>query len=246
MLITAAMQVKKYPKADLNSYQGLFFVLGLAVSLFITWRALEYKSYPSDSRPLIQIEQIEDLNEDQPQIETVVIPPPPNVPAAPEIITIVEDLKEVEESVIQSTESNQEAIVEERTISADEIVLEEEDEEISIPFAVIEDAPVFPGCEGLSKADRKTCFNQKVQEHVKANFKYPEVALELGIQGKVYVQFSINPQGYIEDIRTRGPDKTLENEARRIIASLPKMTPGQQRGRNVRVPYSLPINFKMM
>ncbi len=239
------MQLKKNPKADLSRYQGLFFVTGLAIALFITWRVLEYKSYPLEIIPVTQWERIDGLNEEVPPIDNRVTPLP-NVQLTPEIIEIVEDMKEVEETVIQSTESNQESIVEGRIIKVDDIVLIDGDEEISVPFSVVEEVPVFPGCERLSKADRKACFNEKMQEHVRQHFRYPEVALELGIQGKVHVQFSINPQGYIEDIKTRGPDKSLENEAKRIIASLPKMTPGLQRGRAVRVPYSLPITFKMM
>ena len=74
-------------------------------------------------------------------------------------------------------------------------------------------------------------------------FTYPEMALELGIQEKVFVQFMIDSKGHVEGIRTRGPDKLLEKEASRIIASLPDMTPGMQRGKSVKVPYSIPINF---
>ena len=82
-----------------------------------------------------------------------------------------------------------------------------------------------------------------IQEHVKKQFTYPPAALELGITGRVFVQFKINSKGQIEGIRTRGPDKLLEKEASRIVASLPQMTPGKQRGRPVSVPYSIPINF---
>jgi len=120
------------------------------------------------------------------------------------------------------------------------------EEEIVVPFAVIEHVPVFPGCEDLqTQAERKECFNQKVQEHIKNNFKYPPSALEMGITGKVYLQFVIDSNGRVTGIQKRGPDKLLENEAVRIIASLPKVKPGEQRGKKVSVKYSIPINFIM-
>ena len=82
-----------------------------------------------------------------------------------------------------------------------------------------------------------------VMKAIQSKFKYPHMAKELGIQGKVYVQFAIDGKGAIAGIRTRGPDTNLEKEASRIVSLLPKMTPGMQRGRAVRVPYSIPINF---
>ena len=101
------------------------------------------------------------------------------------------------------------------------------EEEVEVAFAVIEDVPVFPGCEGLSKSETKDCFQRKVQEHVVKNFRYPETALELGIQGRVSVVFMIDSKGYTTNVRSRGPDKILETEAERIISLLPKMQPGK-------------------
>jgi protein TonB len=141
---------------------------------------------------------------------------------------------------------NQETVVSNTVITVDAIQVEEVEEEITVPFAVIEDVPVYPGCEKGTKEEKRACFQQKVQEHVVRNFRYPTSAQEMGIQGKVYVQFVIDAQGHITQIRTRGPDRLLEKEAERIIASLPRMIPGKQRGRPVKVPYSIPINFKLM
>ncbi|MBT8183854.1 MAG: energy transducer TonB, partial [Eudoraea sp.] len=166
-------------------------------------------------------------------------------PAAPEVIEIVEDAEEIEETIIESTETSQETVIEE-VMDVDDVAVEEMEEEISVPFAVIENVPVFPGCENLSNNDeRKSCFEKKMQQHIMKEFHYPEVALELGIMGKVYVQFVIDSKGQVSGIRTRGPDKMLEKEAHRIIAALPKMTPGMQRGRPVKVPYSIPVNFRI-
>jgi len=115
--------------------------------------------------------------------------------------------------------------------------------ENDVPFSVIEEVPIFPGCENAS--DKKTCFNEKIMKHIKKNFKYPEEAQEKGVQGRVSVMFTIQEDGSIDNVRMRGPDKTLEKEAARIISKLPQMTPGKQRGRTVRVPFSVPITFKL-
>ena len=88
-------------------------------------------------------------------------------------------------------------------------------------------------------------FQEKIQKHIIKNFRYPEIAQEMGIQGRVFVQFIIGKDGNISGIRTRGTDKNLEKEANRIISKLPKMTPGKQRGRPVRVPFSIPVTFKL-
>ena len=114
-----------------------------------------------------------------------------------------------------------------------------------MPFAVIEDVPIFPGCERVKKSERRNCFQEKMNKHIRKNFRYPEIAQEMGIQGRVYVNFIISKDGSITNIRMRGPDKNLEGEAQRIISKLPKMTPGKQRGRPVRVPFSIPITFRL-
>ena len=124
------------------------------------------------------------------------------------------------------------------------VKVEEVEEDVEVAFAVIEDVPVFPGCEGLSKKESKDCFQRKVQEHVIKNFNYPEAALQLGVQGRVSVIFMIDSKGYTIGVRSRGPDRILEKEAERIISLLPKMQPGKQRGKPVKVSYAVPIFFK--
>ena len=84
-----------------------------------------------------------------------------------------------------------------------------------------------------------------MNKHIVKNFRYPDIAQEMGIQGRVYINFIISKDGSISNIRMRGPDKNLENEAKRIISKLPKMIPGKQRGRPVRVPFSIPITFRL-
>jgi protein TonB len=239
------MQVKKNPKSDLNSYRGLFFVASLAIVLFLTWRALEYKSYPVTATFEERIVIEGPIKEDIPVTKVLPTTPPPP-PAAPEVIEIVEDTREIEETLIESTETSQEAVIEDVAIAVEEVEVAEEEEEIIVPFAVIESVPIFPGCEGGSEAERRACFQKKIQEHVQTHFTYPEIAREMGIQGKVFIQFYIDSNGDVTGLKSRGPDRLLQAEAERIIASLPKMIPGNQRGKPVKVPYSIPITFKIM
>ena len=226
------MQPKKNPKADLNKNRNLYFVIGLSSVLAVTWGAVEYKSYDRQLN-FDGVSMLEDDEEDIPITEQLKTPPPPPPPPppAPEVIEIVEDEEEVEETVIESTESDEEMIIE-------DIVVEDDFEDIDVPFAVIEDVPIFPGCERVAKSERRTCFQDQMNKHIRKNFRYPDIAQEMGIQGRVYVNFIISKDGSITNIRMRGPDKNLENEAARIIGRLPKMTPGKQRGRAVRVPFS--------
>ena len=233
------MQPKKNPKADLNKDRNLYFVIGLTLVLGVTWGAIEYKTYEKVF-DLAALDMLEDDDEDIPitaQLKTP--PPPPPPPPAPEVIEVVEDEEEVEETVIESTETDQDEII------IEEIEVEEEFEDIDVPFAVIEDVPIFPGCESVAKSQRRACFQDKINQHIRRNFRYPEIAQEMGIQGRVYVNFIIAKDGSITNIRMRGPDKNLENEAQRIISRLPQMTPGKQRGRAVRVPFSIPISFRL-
>ena len=114
-----------------------------------------------------------------------------------------------------------------------------------VAFSEIEDVPIFPGCEKVKKSELKNCFQEQMNNHIRRNFRYPEIAQEQGIQGRIYVNFIIAKDGEITNIRTRGPDENLEKEAIRIISILPKMKPGIQEGCPVRVPFSLPITFRL-
>tara|TARA_B100000925_G_scaffold253083_1_gene205415 strand:- start:1362 stop:2063 length:702 start_codon:yes stop_codon:yes gene_type:complete len=232
------MQPKKNPKVDLNKNSSLYFAIGLAVVLFIIWRGIEWKSYDKSAYLYESLNVIDDDDEEIPITEQIKTPPPPPPPPAPEVIEVVEDEEEIEETVIESTETDQEEIVEVE-------VLEEEFEDVDVPFAIIEDVPIYPGCENVPKSKRRDCFQEQINKHIRKNFRYPEIAQEMGIQGRVFVSFIISKDGTISNIRKRGPDKNLEREAERIISKLPKMTPGKQRGRAVRVPFSIPITFRL-
>ena len=233
------MEPKKNPKADVGRNSALYFVIGLAAVLALVYGAMEWKKYDKANDYDISMNVEDQLDEEVPMTEQIKTPPPPPPPAAPEVIEVVEDEEEVEETVIESTETSQE----EEVIEIEEVEVEEVEEDISVPFAVIEDVPVFPGCENAK--DKKACFQEQMQNHIRKNFRYPEIAQEMGVQGRVSVIFVIQKDGSIGNIRMRGPDKNLEAEAMRIIQKLPKMTPGKQRGRPVKVPFSIPITFKL-
>jgi protein TonB len=205
--------------------------------LFVSWQAIEFKTYEAQY-DYESLNVDDDDDEEIPITEQIKTPPPPPPPPAPEIIEVVEDEEEIEETIIESTETDQEEIVE-------EVEVMEEEMDMDIPFAIIEDVPLFPGCERVAKSKRRQCFQEQMNKHIVKNFRYPEIAQEMGIQGRVFVMFTIGKDGNISGIKTRGPDKNLEKEAKRIIDKLPKMTPGKQRGRPVRVPFSIPIQFKL-
>lgn len=240
------MKPKKNPNVDVGRNSSLYFMIGLSSMLFLTWQSFEVKTYEKESLVSEVLEVSDDLKEDVPITEIIRTTPPPPPPSAPDVIEIVEDVEDVEETIIESTESSQETYIEDAIVSVEDVEVEEVEEDVIVPFAVIEYVPVFPGCEIYdSQEDRKACFNQKVQEHVKNTFKYPEAALDMGITGKVFVQFVIDSQGRVTNIRQRGPDRLLEQEAVRIISALPQVKPGIQRGKAVKVKYSIPINFVM-
>ena len=233
------MQLKKNPKADLTKNSSLYFAIGLASVLLFSWVAIEWKTYEKSAFDYEALNVDDEDDEEVPITEQIKTPPPPPPPPpAPEVIEIVEDEEDVEETVIESTETDQEEIVE-------VVDVVDDFEDVDVPFAVIEDVPLFPGCEKVAKSDRRKCFQEQINKHIRKNFRYPEIAQEMGIQGRVYVNFIISKDGSITNIRMRGPDKNLEKEAKRIISKLPKMTPGKQRGRPVRVPFSIPISFRL-
>ncbi|CAL2082041.1 energy transducer TonB [Tenacibaculum sp. 190524A02b] len=239
------MEIKKNPKSNLENYSKLFMQLGLVLALFVTYVAIENKTYDKEYGDLGVASMNSDVEEETIEIQPEPIKPPPSTPPppAPEKIEIVEDEKEVEETVIESTETDESEAVE-----VEEIVEVEEEEEVveDVPFSIIEDVPVFPGCTG-SKAKKKACLNKKMQKHVQRHFD-ADLANELGLapgKKRIYLIFKIGKTGNIEDINARAPHPRLKKEAIRIAKKLPKMQPGKQRGRPVRVGYTLPITFNV-
>ncbi|MBU2929601.1 energy transducer TonB [Winogradskyella psychrotolerans] len=240
------MELKKNPKANVGRNSSLFFAVGLNVMLLLTYIGLEHKTYEKEAIKIDLLMLDDQYDEDIPitVIDVLPPPPPPQQQMVTEVITIVEDVEDVEESVIQSTEIGQDDIIDDREVGIEDVEVEEVEEDIEVPFALIEKVPQFPGCTG-NNAELRACFERKIQEHLQKHFRYPEAAAELNIDGKVFVFFLIDKTGRVTKVKSRGPDKLLETEAERIINLLPKMEPGRQRDMNVGVPYSIPINFKL-
>jgi protein TonB len=236
------MESKKNPKADVSRNGSVYFAVGLALMLFLTYSTLNWKTYDKSDIDIGKLNLDDDLEEDIPIIEQVIPPPPPPPPpAAPEVIEVVEDEEEVEETVIESTETDQD-----EEIEVDEIEIEEVVEDVEVPFAVIENVPVFPGCERGSNADKRKCMSDKIAKFVQRKFN-TDLAGDLGLSGRqrISVIFKIDKSGNVTGVRSRAPHPRLEKEAARVINMLPKMKPGRQRGKPVTVPYSLPITFQV-
>jgi protein TonB len=212
---------KKNPKISLENKKAMFFQIGLAITLLVVLIAFEWKSYDKSNYNLGDL-NLDDMEEEIIPITRQEVKPPPPPPPPPEIIEIVEDEVEIEKELeIEETETDEDEIVE----------VEEDDEEF---FMVVENMPEFPGGDlGLMK------FIQK-------NVKYPAIAKEYNITGKVYVSFIVDKQGKVTNVKiVRGVDKNLDAEALRVVSLLPKYKPGKQRGKSVRVMFTIPINFTL-
>ena len=237
------MEPKKNKKADVTRNSKIYMALGLALMLFITYQAINHKTYEKAAIDIGQLNLDEELVEEIPITQQLATPPPPPPPpAAPEVIEVVEDEQEVEETVIESSETD----MEEEIVEVEEVEVEEVEEDIEVPFAVIENVPVYPGCEKGNNAKKKACMSEKISKFVQRKFN-TELAGELGLSGRqrINVIFKIDKNGNITGVRSRAPHPRLEKEAARVINMLPKMKPGMQRGKAVIVPYSLPIVFQV-
>ena len=111
--------------------------------------------------------------------------------------------------------------------------------------STLEKVPIWPGCENVEESGRRECYQKKMLSHITRNFRYPKEAQLKGIEGRVFVQYTIGKDGLITGIRTRGPHPLLEAEGKRIISLIPKFKPGEIDGEKVNVPFSIPIIFKL-
>ena len=236
------MESKKSPKADVSKNGSIYFAVGLALMLFLTYSTINWKTYDKSDIDIGKLNLDDELDEEIPIIEQIIPPPPPPPPpAAPEVIEVVEDEEEVEETVIESTETDQDEEIEVEEIEVEEVV-----EDVEVPFAVIENVPEYPGCERGSNAEKRKCMSDKIAKFVQRKFN-TDLAGDLGLSGRqrISVIFKIDKNGNVTGVRSRAPHPRLEKEAARVINMLPKMKPGRQRGKPVIVPYSLPITFQV-
>ncbi|GMN10675.1 hypothetical protein MTsPCn9_23500 [Croceitalea sp. MTPC9] len=233
------MEVKKKEHLKLEKNSSLYFVIGLTLILALIYTALEWKTfYDNTGEDFGELTEPDSIDEDVPVTVHYMKPPPPKVIAPPNIEIALDD-EDIIETVIKATDTNQNTEILEPT----SFHIEEPNEVIEVDWVSIEEVPVFPGCEEAD--DKRACFQEKMQKHIRKNFKYPEEAQEIGLQGKVYLQFTIQKDGSVGGLKMRGPHQILETEASRIISKLPKMKPGRQRGKAVKVPFSIPITFRL-
>ena len=232
---------KKNMKANVGRNSSIYFALGLVLMLFITYQSINYKSYDKAAIDIGSLNLEQENEEEIPIIDLKLPPPPPPPPpVAPQVIEIVGDELEIEETVIESTETDQT----EEIVEVEEVMVEDIYEDVEVPFSVIENVPEYPGCEKGTNAQKRKCMSDKIAKFVQKKFN-TDLAGDLGLSGKqkINVMFKIDKKGNVTGVRSRAPHPRLEKEAARVINLLPKMKPGRQRGRAVVVPYSLPITF---
>ncbi|MBP5573077.1 MAG: energy transducer TonB [Bacteroidales bacterium] len=223
------MEEKKSPKANLENKKLMFTQIGLIISLILAWVVFEIKSY--DKRELTDVGRtVEIVEEEMVEItKQEQKPQPVEVPKQTTQIQVVEDDVEVDDVEINA-EVDQNEVIEEYV--APEVV-EEEVVEQEI-FQIVEEMPDFPG--GTAK----------LAEYLQKNIKYPQMARESGIQGRVFVNFVVEPDGSVSNVKVlRSLGGGCDEEAMRVVKSMPKWKPGKQRGKAVRVSYILPVNFKL-
>ena len=211
------MQVKKSEKASLEKDKLVYVLMGLVFVLSLVYEV-------TDTEFLFE----EEVEIQQTSQETPPPPPPPAVQEV-EVLNVVEDNVETESIEVNTEETEQEVVI----AAPVEAPVEEEEEEVV--FVVVESMPEFPGGQ------------QALFKYLSENVKYPVIAQENGIQGRVICQFVVNKDGSIVDVEVvrSGGDPSLDKEAVRVIKSMPKWKPGKQRGKAVRVKYTVPVNFKL-
>lgn len=226
------MEVKKSPKADLEGKKSTWLLIGYVFILALMFVAFEWtdrdKQVTTETgiTDVVFEEEIIPITEQ----EQKQAPPPPEAPKVEEVLQIVENDAKIEETAIQASEETGQAV----EVKYVPVEVEEEEPEEQQIFQVVEEMPEFPG--GMAE-----CL-----KFLGKNIKYPTISQENGVQGKVIVQFVVNKDGSIVDpVVVRSVDPYLDKEALRVIKTMPKWKPGKQRGKAVRVKYTVPVTFKL-
>ena len=227
------MEVKKSPKADLESKKTSNLLIGAILTLSVLFVGFEWserdKKVTTDTgltEVVFEEEIIPITEQEQPKQA----PPPPEAPKVEEVLEIMDNDSKVEESTIQASDDTQAAV----EVKYTPVEVEEEEVEEQQIFQVVEEMPEFPG--GMAEC----------MKWLSKNIKYPTISQENGVQGRVIVQFVINRDGSIVDAKVvRGVDPYLDKEALRVISMMPKWKPGKQRGKAVRVKFTVPVMFRL-
>ena len=227
------MEIKKSERADLERGKSTSLLRGFVMALAVMFVALEWTQREVEDNSEIFAAKDLSLNEEMVPItlpEKKTVPPPPAAVTQSDILEIVDDDADVEEDIMMSTEDQVEW-VDLDEIDYVEVEPEPEEEEI---FMVVEDAPEFPG--GV----------QALLDYLRKNIKYPQICRENNIQGRVLVSFVVNKDGAIVDPQVvKSVNPSLDKEALRVISGMPNWKPGSQRGKPVRVKYTVPVNFRL-
>ncbi|MDR0982849.1 MAG: energy transducer TonB [Culturomica sp.] len=224
------MEVKKSPKADLENKKVIYFETGLLVAVLLLFLSFEWKTDNSDTKMVEEtaVVQIEDVVIPVTQQETPPPPPPPPAPKLTDLIDIVDNEDEVDDE-LEITDVDDEA--DNDVVDITDFTADEEKEDSEEVFVIVEKNPAFKG---------------NMYKWIGDELRYPTVAQENGVEGRVFVNFVVEKDGSITAVKvTRGVDPSLDKEAIRVVKAMPKWTPGEQRGKPVRVSYSIPITFKL-
>ena len=225
------MEEKKSPKANLENKKLMFIQIGMIISLLLAWMAFEHKSYDKREIDPSLLNRTVEVDEEMVEItkQEEQKPQPVEMPKQTTQLEIVQDDVEVEDIEINA-DVDQNEVIEEYV----PVEVEEEDVQEQEIFQIVEEMPAYPGGD------------QKLMEYVAKNIKYPQIARETGIQGRVFVGFVVEPDGSVSNVKVlRGIGGGCDEEAVRVVKNMPKWKPGKQRGKAVRVSYMLPVNFKL-
>ena len=226
-------EVKKSPKANLEVHRNTFILMGLVVGLSLLFFAFEWSTQTRklDEAVLVQDVLAEEEIEITRREPTPPPPPPPPEPETPEIIEVVEEKVETKLEIKTEDDQSQRQMQTYVPPPPPKPKQEEVTEEI---FVVVEDQPLFPGG------------NAAMMKFLSDNIKYPVIAQENNIQGRVICNFVVEKDGSITDVQVvRGVDPSLDREAVRVIQQMPRWKPGKQRGQAVRVRFTLPVVFRL-
>lgn len=247
------MEVKKNPKLDLERYDLFFFLVGIIVALGIVIFLINIRFYDKAQPSTVTPKTYKEDNAIPVTIQQLPLPPAsaPSPAPSPEQFQVVDDnVKLNDELNIGVTETDENEMLYSSTpgeapSQGNVVAIAEEPEESNevFSFEVVETVPVFPGCENaINNEERKICFQQKMLEFVAADFKYPKEAAALHLQGKIFIQFVVERDGSVSNIKVvRGVGASLDSEAVRVIGDLPKIEPARQRGKPVRMSFVMPI-----
>ena len=230
------MEIKKSEKASLENKRLLFTEIGLILALLIVWGAFSYSSKEKKVAVFEDVTEEIAVEEEIPITQENTPPPPetPDVPVLSDQIDIVDDEIAVDDNLFLNLEDDSSIGIEIMDY-VEAVVEEEEVEEEAIPFQLVEEKPKFQGGDA-----------NDFTRWVNSRLQYPEIAKENGVQGRVTLQFTVNADGSVSNVKVlRGVDPSLDQEAVRVVSSSPKWTPGRQRDRAVKVTYTFPVVFQL-